>query len=90
MIAACWRTGLHLALWAAVGAGAMLTALTALTIGVFVLPGTAALAALAAWRGDRRLAAGRRRHPGRPWAASALHRLPEPRWGPALAEGYCW
>jgi len=56
MIAACWRTGLHLALWAAVGAGAMLTALTALTIGVFVLPGTAALVALAAWRGDRRLA----------------------------------
>ena len=44
-------------LWAVAGAGAVLSVLTVLTIGVFVLPATVILAALLGWRGDRRLAA---------------------------------
>lgn len=52
MKAAAW-----FALWALAGAGAVLSVLTVLTIGVFVLPATVVLAALLVWRGDRRLAA---------------------------------
>ena len=51
MKAAAW-----FALWAVAGAGAVLSVVTILTIGIFVLPATAILAALLAWRGDRRLA----------------------------------
>jgi hypothetical protein len=37
--------------WTVVGAGAVLGALTMLSIGIFVLPGTALLAGFLAWRG---------------------------------------
>jgi hypothetical protein len=37
--------------WTTVGAGAVLGVLTILTIGIFVLPGTALLAGLLVWRG---------------------------------------
>jgi hypothetical protein len=44
--------------WAAVGAGACLALLTALTIGIFILPLMAAAAiALLAWRGGRTVTA---------------------------------
>jgi hypothetical protein len=56
MTAARWRGPLQFALWAATGAGAALAAATMLTIGLFVLPATAALAAVLGWRGDRELA----------------------------------
>lgn len=52
MKAAAW-----FALWMVAGAGAVVSVLGVLTIGIFVLPGTAMLVALLAWRGDRRLAA---------------------------------
>jgi hypothetical protein len=42
--------------WAAVGAGAALGVVSILTIGIFVLAATAALAVLLARRGSRRLA----------------------------------
>ena len=51
------RPALWFALWAAAGAGTVLGVLTALTIGSYVLAGSAALGALLAWRGDRRLGA---------------------------------
>ena len=51
------RGSLQLAGWAAVGAGFATAALTVLTIGVFVLAGTAALAALLARRYGGSLAA---------------------------------
>ena len=50
------RGWLHFAGWAAVGAGAVLSVLSILTIGIFVLPVTAALAGLLAWRGDGSMA----------------------------------
>jgi hypothetical protein len=37
--------------WTAVGAGAALGLLTILTVGIFVLPGTALLAGFLSWRG---------------------------------------
>ncbi len=51
-----WRAGLQCALWAVVGAGGVLGLLTALTIGIFVLPATIALAAILVWRRQLRLA----------------------------------
>jgi hypothetical protein len=47
------RGGLAFLGWTAVGAGAVLGALTILTIGIFVLPGTALLAGFLAWSGHR-------------------------------------
>ncbi len=51
------RNWLQFALWAAVGAGAVVGLLTVLTIGIFVVPVTVILAGLLIWRGDRGLAA---------------------------------
>jgi hypothetical protein len=51
-----WRDARHLAGWAAVGAGTTLAALTVLTIGVFVLVPTAAVALVLARRAGGRLA----------------------------------
>jgi hypothetical protein len=45
------RTNLAFLGWATVGAGAVLGVLTMLTVGIFVLPGTALLAGFLAWRG---------------------------------------
>jgi hypothetical protein len=54
-----WRDAVQLAGWAAVGAGAITAALTALTIGLFVLLATAGLAAvLARYAGGRLAGAG--------------------------------
>ena len=59
MSRAIWRDTLQLAGWAAVGAGAITTALTALTIGFFVLLATAGLAvALGRYAGGRLAAPG--------------------------------
>lgn len=51
-----WRSTLQLAGWAAVGSAAVMAVLTVLTIGLFILLPTAGLAAVLAWRGDRRAA----------------------------------
>jgi hypothetical protein len=51
-----WRAVPQFVLWAMVGAGAVASLLTVLTIGIFLLPVTALLAGLLAWRGNRRLA----------------------------------
>jgi hypothetical protein len=56
MNAASWRGAAQFGLWTVVGAGLVLSLLTVLTIGIFVLPVTAALAGLLAWRGNWRLA----------------------------------
>jgi hypothetical protein len=59
MSRAAWIDMLQLAGWAAVGAGAITAVLTMLTIGLFVLLATAALAAvLARYAGRRFLAPG--------------------------------
>jgi hypothetical protein len=50
------RTAAQYVLWAVVGAGAAASLLGALTIGVFLLPVTAVLAGLLAWRGNRQAA----------------------------------
>jgi hypothetical protein len=54
MSRAAWIDTLQLAGWAAVGAGAITAVLTLLTIGVFVLLATAALAAVLARYAGRR------------------------------------
>jgi len=45
-----WRVGLQVAPWAVVGAGAALGVVSILTIGIFVLPATGALAAALIWK----------------------------------------
>ncbi len=47
-----WRAGLTFLAWTTIGGGAALGLLTILTIGIFVLPATALLAVLLAWRGQ--------------------------------------
>ncbi len=70
------RRGAQFLLWAVVGAGAILSLLTILTIGVFVLPATAALAGILVWRGDRLAWPGLLAGLG---LVPVLRRLPEPR-----------
>jgi Na+/proline symporter len=50
MTGSWWRIGLQVAPWAVVGAGAALGVVSILTIGIFVLPATGALAAALIWK----------------------------------------